>query len=170
MSQQVQSNWEQFDTAFPSFAEYNARSESDGPEIPDGDTVEDGSYRLEAVDITPSMVDRFPDPRQKNPKPVRFVYWRVLKSDDPGDVGKLLRKKLKETGHAMSNTYPFLQAAYGGNIPPDVSPRLSKLRGCQIDVFLTTRKGIGDGGREYSFQAWEAIRPVPDDKRTPSNG
>lgn len=170
MSQQAtQSNWETFDTAFPSFAEYNAPKE-DGDEIPAGDAVEDGSYRLEAVDITAPMQNKFPDPRSKNPKPIRFVYWRVLKSDDPGDVGKLLRKKMTDSGHPMSSAYPFLQAAYGGNIPPDVKPRFSQLRGCQIDVFLTTRKGIGDGGREYSFQAWEAIRPVPSDKRTPSNG
>lgn len=163
------SNWEQFDTVFPSFNEYNANSPSDEQSaLLEGDKVEDGFYQLVAHDITAPMENRYPDPRNKNPKPIRFIYWRVLKSDDPGDVGKLLRKKVTDSGHPMSSAYPFLQAAYGGDIPPEVKPRFSELAGKQITVFLSTKKGFKPGtGETYEYQSWEAIRPVPQDKYLP---
>jgi hypothetical protein len=75
-------------------------------------------------------------------------------------VGKVIRKKVTFSGHPMSSAYPFLTAAYGGVIPPDVKPSFNAMRDMQIKAFLQTRSGTGNDGTPYTYQAWEAIRAV----------
>ncbi len=148
---------------FPSLAEYNAKSGGgNGEDWPEFTTVEDGMYQLEVVMMTPPMENKFPNPRypQKNPKPIRFIFFRVVDSDDPEDVGKVIRKKVTYSGHPKSSAYPFLTAAYGGPIPPEMNPTFAWIQpGLQMSAFLVTKPG--ESGNDY--QAWEAVRPVKTD-------
>jgi hypothetical protein len=160
-----EANWDNYATAFPSLAEYEATS-GGGDDLPKGDKVPDGRYQLQLVSISDPMKNQFPDPRNKNPKPIVFTYWSVVDADDPNDVGRVLRKKLTYSGHPKSAAYPFLELAYGGSIPPDVQPSFSKMRDMQIEVVLITRRGHKDGST-YEFQAWEAMRGVEDNRRKP---
>ncbi len=156
---EVTTKWEAFDQTFPSLSEYD---QSSGAAEIQTDTVEDGEYTLALVHMSQPIENKYPDPRQKNPKPVVFLYFRVLEADDPGDVGKVLRKKVTYSGHPKASSYPFLQASYGGRIPPDVSPTFGNMRDMQIKAFLQTKNDVGNDGRPFSYQDWQAIRPVKD--------
>lgn len=159
MDDALQLNWDQFDTQFPSRAEYDARAEGSGidwSQYPDHETVEDGEYQVATLTITPPMKNNFPDPRAKNPKPIRYIYFVVVDADDPNDVGKVIRKKVTDSGHPLSSAYPFLEAAHGGRIPPEVAPRFSDLRDKQFKITLAEK--YGNSGNAY--QAWVLVRPV----------
>jgi hypothetical protein len=153
-----QANWENYTTEFPSVAEYNANSPENA--LAKGDKVPDGRYQLALTSISDPMPNPFPDPRNKNPKPIVFLYFTVVQADDPLDVGRVVRKKVTYSGHPMSSAYPFLEMAYGGSIPPDVRPTFTAMKDMQISVVFITRKGIGKTGEQYEYQAWEALQPV----------
>jgi hypothetical protein len=152
---------------FPSLAEYDAKSGgSGGEDWPEHTQVEDGMYQLAVLFLTPPMENKFPNPKfkQDNPKPIRFLFFTVVDSDDPDDIGKIIRKKVTHSGHPKSSAYPFLSAAYGGPIPPEIRPTFAWLSpGVQMNAFLVTRPG--DSGHDY--QAWEAIRTVKKDDYKP---
>ena len=159
-----QANWDNFATEFPSVTEYSQASPDSN--LPKGDKVPAGRYQLQLTSISDPMPNPFPDPRNKNPKPIVFLYFTVVEADDPLDVGKVLRKKVTFSGHPMSSAYPFLELAYGGTIPPDVKPSFSKMKDMQINVVLIDRRGIGNNG-QYEYQSWEALTPVSDTNRKP---
>lgn len=166
MAENISLNWEEFDTAFPSRSEYDARQSSgiDWEQYPQHEKLENGEYQLATLTITPPMKNSYPDPRNKNPKPIRYIYFTVVDADDPNDVGKVVRKKVTDSGHPKSSAYPFLSVAYGGKIPPEVSPRFSDLRDKQLRVSLIER--YSESGNAY--QAWEAIRAVkPENYKNP---
>lgn len=150
------------ETDFPSLADYNQASGGNSEDWPAHETVEDGEYQFAVLMITPPMENRFPNPKYKtdNPKPIRYIYFQVVDAETPSDIGKVVRKRVTHSGHPKSSGYPFLQAAYGGSIAPEIRPSFSQLEGKQLKAFLTTR--MGDAGREY--QAWEAVRSVPAEK------
>lgn len=159
-----QANWENFATEFPSVTEYNAQQPA-GSELAKGDKVPAGRYQLQLTSISDPMPNPFPDPRNKNPKPIIFLYFTVVDADDPLDVGKVIRKKVTYSGHPMSSAYPFLELAYGGTIPPEVRPSFTKMKDMQISVVLIDRRGIGKDGSQYDYQSWEALQPVPEERR-----
>jgi hypothetical protein len=161
-----QADWDSYGGAFPSLEEYNRNAPS-GVEWPKGDKVPDGRYQLALTSISDPMENKFANPQNKNPKPIVFLYFTVVQADDPADVGATIRKTVTYSGHPRSKAYPFLEAAYGGSIPPNVQPSFAKMRDMQIEVVLITRRGIGSDGQQYEFQAWEAMRAIPDGKYLP---
>jgi hypothetical protein len=74
---EMQTNWDAFDQQFPSAAEYAASAPSD-MQYPEVDELEDGQYTLVLQQMSDPTENKFPDPRNKNPKPIVFLYFRVL--------------------------------------------------------------------------------------------
>jgi hypothetical protein len=148
---QPSAEWMQFDTELPSL------NESKGSGEPD-DEIMDGFVQVVIEDISPPLENTY-DPD----KPRRAIKMRVLSHNgqtSSGEVGKIFRQYMTESTHVKSNMYHYFKAAAGGNMDPNVRPRLAELFGVQLRGTIT--HPAKDNDPNQTKQTLGSILPVPD--------
>jgi hypothetical protein len=143
MSEQT-NQWEQVQDYFlPSVNEAKAAGSSFEDEVPDG------SYTFAIVDISPPLANTFKKKDGSDGNPRRGLTMRIVNSDDPNDIGLQTIKYFTESMHPKSSMYAIMRAAaFGGNIPPDVRPRLADLQNKQFRGSLVTGPSDNDPSKE----------------------
>jgi hypothetical protein len=150
----VSSNWDDLgDYSLPSANEAKAAGNSFS------DDLEDGTYQFAIVDISPALANNFPKKDGSAGNPRRGLTLRVVQSDEPTDVGLQTVQYFTESMHPKSAMYQVIRvAAFGGNIPADVRPRLADLRDAQFKASLITKPGEKDPS--VMVQKLEGLMPA----------
>jgi hypothetical protein len=101
------------------------------------------------VDISPALANTFKKKDGSDGNPRRGLTLRIVNSDDPNDIGLQTIKYFTESMHPKSAMYQLMRAAaFGGDIPPDVRPRLADLQNKQFRGTLTTGPSDNDPSKD----------------------
>lgn len=112
------------------------------------DNVDDGSYTLAIVGMSPQLGNRFKKKDGSPGKPRRAITFRIVKSDEPEDVGLDFQQFYTESMHPKSALYPLVRAAMGGSLDPNYTPTLRDLKDAQVRGTLTTGPSENDPSQE----------------------
>lgn len=129
----------------------------------EADEVDDGTYQFQITDISPRLDNKFDV--DKDRRALTLVIVKDLSGDDPDVVGKRIKQYMNVSSNPKSAMYPYFKAAAGGNLDPNVRPRLIDLKDAQIRGTLVTKmKESGEGETQVLqgiMPAKSRVDPVP---------
>lgn len=151
------SYWDEVDFELPSVNEAKASSESFV------DEVDDGTYQVQIIDISPRLENKFNENRDR--RALTFLIVADLLEPGSENVGKRFRQYYNISTHPKGAMYPLFKAAAGGVLDPDVRPKLTDLRDAQVKGSLITKpkeNGTGDQQLlEGLMPAKKRVEPPP---------
>lgn len=134
------------DIELPSVNEARSSSQYDLPPVPDG------SYQVEITEISPQLENKLKPGADR-----RGITFTIVNSEDPEDIGKKFKQYYNVSSHPKSAMYPLFKAAAGGDLDPDVRPRLSDLANAQMKGTLLHKTG-DDGVERQVFEGVMAAK------------
>lgn len=117
--------------------------------------VEDGSYQVEIVEISPQLDNKYAKPGAVNDR--RAITFEIVNSEDPEDIGQKFKMYYNVSSHPKSALYPLLRAAAGGDLDPAIRPKLSSLKNAQVKGNLVHETG-DDGVERQVFTGLMAAK------------